>query len=89
MTALHLFYIGIKLPAYLLCLHSRHDSTGRLEIRGRASDLLPDILKPAFPAKSGLSPTFFCWIFVDKNKGRLPKITFNDLFGFFRLLPKA
>ena len=46
--------------------------------RGCVSDLLPDMLKPAFPAKSDLPPTFF----VAKNKDRLPKITFRFLLFF-------
>ena len=46
-------------------------------LRGCFSDLLPDMLKPAFPAKSDLPPTFLCFFFVAKNKDRLPKITFN------------
>ena len=31
--------------------------------RGCVSDLLPDMMKPAFPAKSDLPPTFSLWIF--------------------------
>ena len=65
--------------------------------RGCVSDLLPDMLKPAFPAKSDLPPTsFFVNFFVAKNKDRLPKITFGVFFSFFficcqklDLLPKA
>ena len=41
--------------------------------RGCFSDLLPDMLKPAFPAKSYLPPTFF-WVCFSK---------------FFNLLRKA
>ena len=41
------------------------------------------MLKPAFPAKSDLPPTFGGGdSFVTKNKGRLPKITFGVLFSF-------
>ena len=45
-----------------------------MRYRGHVSDLLPDMMKPAFPAKKP-----FGSFFVAKNKGRLPKIT----FGFF------
>ena len=47
--------------------------------RGCASDLLPDMLKPAFPAKSDLPPTIY-----------FPKITFGFFcFVLFHSLPKA
>ena len=67
---------------------SRTSST-RQSHRGCVSDLLPDMLKPAFPAKSDLPPTFiFVSFFVAKNKDCLPKITFV-FFMFLHLLPKA
>ena len=74
----------------LVCIMFLHQQPERRS-RGCVSDLLPDMLKPAFPAKSDLPPTcFFVNFFVAKNKDRLPKITVLLLFYFFfHLLPKA
>ena len=56
--------------------------------RGCVSDLLPDMLKPAFPAKSDLPPTIWGGS-VAKNKGRLPKITFGVSSFFFSFAAKS
>ena len=68
--------------SYCFWMHILHLCCGKCLNRGCAGDLLPDMLQPAFPAKSDLPPTVF---FVAKNKDRLPKVTSL----FFHLLPKA
>ena len=82
----------------ILCNSCRYQSLLGSNIdrcRGCASDLRPDMMKPAFPAKSDLPPTWGGGVVV-KNKGRLPEINFGVFFlAFFiccqklDLLPKA
>ena len=69
-------------------LNKLETSSSASSVRGCFSDLLPDMLKPAFPAKSDLPPTFLGGFFVAKNKGRLPKITFG-VFLFFSFAAKS